>query len=76
MKLVSLSTGNSGGGVLSADPLLRPNARSSSTERPLSLMTRRRLRVLWRGTLETGVAKKKKGFKRDSGRDIRFLVRS
>lgn len=56
-KLVSLSTGRSGGGELSANPLLLPYARSSSTDSPLSLMRRRRVRVLWRGTLKTGFGK-------------------
>lgn len=55
MKLVSLSTGTLGDGELSGAPVLRAKARSSSRDIPLSLIRRRRLLVLWRGTLKWGV---------------------
>lgn len=53
MKLVSLSTGSDGEGELSGEPVLLAKARSSSRDIPLSLIRRRRLLVLWRGTLQT-----------------------
>lgn len=56
MKLVSLSTGKLGEeGALSGAPTLLARARSSSTVLPLSLMRRRRLLVLYSGTLERQV---------------------
>lgn len=54
MKLVSLSTGTLGEGELSGAPVLLAKAWSSSRDIPLSLIRRRRLLVLWRGTLKWG----------------------
>ena len=52
MKLVSRSTGRVSEGRLSEVPVLLASACSSCTDIPLSAIRRRRLRVLWRGTLE------------------------